>query len=102
MTAQLQLSPHSFFGPHLVLFPTTSCTLQTAVDLSTPGSMYSSFQPPLETVGGGPSTQMSWAIIGAVVAAVVVLVVGSVVVAASLIAWKVRSTKASTGMRCVL
>ena len=96
----LQLSPHSFFGP-LVLFPTTSCTLQTAVDSSTSGSMYpSSTFPP--TVGGGPSTQVSGAILGAVVSAVVVLVVGSVVVAASLIAWKVRSTKASTGMHCTV
>ena len=101
MTAHLQLSPHSFFGPNLVLFPTTSCTLQTAVDSSTSASMYSSFQPP-PAVGGGPSTQASGAIIGAVVAAVVVLVVGSVVVAASLIAWKVRSAKAPTGMHCTV
>ena len=54
------------------------------------------------TVGDGPSTHMSGAIIGAVVSAVVVLVGGSVVVAASLIAWKVRSTKASTGMHCTV
>ena len=66
------------------------------------GSMHptSTFPPP--AVGGGPSTQVSEAIIGTVVAAVVVLVGGSVVVAASLIAWKVRSTKASTGMHCTV
>jgi len=98
MTTHLQLSPHSFFGPHLVLFPTTSCTLQTAVDSSTSGSMYPPSKLPPATVGGGPSTQVSGAIIGAVVAGVVVLVVGSVVVAASLIAWRVRSTKAAKGM----
>ena len=98
MTTHLQLSPHSFFGPHLVLFPTTSCTLQTAVDSSTSGSMYPSSKFPPATVGGGPSTQASGAIIGAVVAAVAVLVGGSVVVAASLIAWRVRSPKAAKGM----
>ena len=65
-------------------------------------SMYTSSKFPPATVGGGSSTQVSGAIIGAVVAAVVVLVVGSVVIAASLIVWKVRSTKASTGMHCTV
>ena len=72
------------------------------MDSSTSGSMYPSSKFPPATVGLVPSTQESEAIIGAVVAAAVVLVVGSVVVAASLITWKVRSTKASTGMHCTV
>ena len=66
------------------------------------GSMYPSSKLPPAIVVGVPSTQVSVAIIGAVVAGVVVLVGGSVVVAASLIAWKVKSTKASTGMHCTV
>ena len=66
------------------------------------GTMYPSSKFPPATVGDGPSTHLSGAIIGAVVAAVVVLVGGSVVVAASLIAWKVRSTKTSKGMHCTV
>ena len=68
------------------------------MDSSTSGRMYPSSKFSPATVGGVPSTQVSGAIIGAVVAGVVVLVVGSVVVAASLIAWRVRSTKAAKGM----
>ena len=66
------------------------------------GSMYPSSKFPLAPFGGDPSTQVSRTIIGTVVAAVVVLVVGSVVLAASLIAWKVRSTKPSTGIHCTV
>ena len=66
------------------------------------GSMHPLSKSSPATVGGGPSTQVSVAIIGAVVAGVVVLVVGSVVTAASLIAWKVRSTKTSIGMHCTV
>ena len=50
-------------------------------------------QPPPAAGGGDPSTEVSGAFIGAFVAAAVVLVVGSVVVAASLIAWRVKRRK---------
>ena len=75
----------------------SSCLL-AAGESSTPKS--SSVDPSLQfpsSGGGGPSVQVSGATIGAVVViVVVVLVVGSVIVAASLIAWRV-SGNTSTG-----
>ena len=65
----------------------SSTTESSSMDLS------SQFPPAND--GGDPSTQVFGAIVGVVV--VIVLVVGSVVVASSLIAWKVRNVKASTG-----
>ena len=65
---------------------------------STPesSSVDASFMFPSATDESGPPTQVSGVIEGVVVFAVVtVLVVGSVTVAASLIAWKVRSGKTS-------
>ena len=72
------------------------------ITVTVAGSMHPSSKFSPVPVKGDPSTQVSVAIIGAVVAAVVVLVGGSVTVDASLIAWKVRSTKASTGMHCTV
>ena len=54
-------------------------------------SVATSSQLPPAAGEGGPSGSGPGAIIGAVVAVVVVLVVGSVILAASLIAWRVSS-----------
>ena len=81
-------------------FAAPSDQLFAAGDFSADSNSLAQF--PSVIVGGGPSTQVSGATIGAVVvvAAVVVLVVVSVIVAASLIAWRVRSgAKAYTGVQ---
>ena len=62
-----------------------------ACPLPVPDVMSSSIQSMTSAGGGGPSGNGPVAIIGAAVAVVVVLVVGSVILAASLIAWRVRS-----------
>ena len=62
-------------------------TATTSVSVS---SVAASQLPPVNG-GSGPSGDSPGSVIGAVVAVVIVLVVGSVIVAAILIAWKVRS-----------
>ena len=73
--------------------PVTSAAPHVSRPFTTVLTSVQLFHPPPVTGGGDPSTDVSGAIIGAVVAAVVILVVGSVVVAASLIAWRVKRRK---------